>query len=125
MIKNRKKQLSVLFVIVLSVSLIFTGCGQVIEEPGVPTATVLLEWDASEKNSDGSPLNDLKGYRVYYGTSPGSYDHTFEVLSGTYCSIGNLTDGTWYFAVKAFDLFGNESPFSEMVTIPVVVEGGP
>src|SRR3990172_7689128 len=33
----------------------------------------ILSWDAVTTNADGTPITDLAGYRVYFGTSSGIY----------------------------------------------------
>jgi hypothetical protein len=38
--------------------------------PSGTTAT--LTWDAPTTNADGTPLTDLAGYRIYYGTTSGN-----------------------------------------------------
>ncbi len=35
--------------------------------------TATLSWTPPTQNTDGSPLTDLAGYRVYWGTSSGNY----------------------------------------------------
>jgi hypothetical protein len=65
--------------------------------------TVSLAWD---------PVGDtdLAGYRVYYGTSPGTYTQSVDVGNVTQTTIGSLTDCTmYYFGVKAYDTAGNQS----------------
>ena len=59
-----------------------------------------LSWDAPEQNADGSPLTDLAGYRVYWGTSPGSYSESVPVSGAatTTYTVDDLDAGTWYFA---------------------------
>ena len=85
--------------------------------------TVSIAWD---------PVldTDLKGYRVYYGTSPGTYTQSVDVLNVTQTTIGGLTDcTTYYFGVKAYDLAGNESTtYSNQVqgwSRPVVTSSTP
>ncbi len=65
--------------------------------------TFSLAWD---------PVSDpdLAGYRVYYGTSPGSYGPPVDVGNVTSHTLTGLADcTTWYVAVKAYDTTGNES----------------
>ncbi len=53
---------------------------------------------------------DLAGYRVYWGTAPGSYPNNADAGSATTYTITSLTDCTvYYFAVKAYDQAGNVS----------------
>jgi hypothetical protein len=72
-----------------------------------------LSWDAPTTNADGTPLTDLAGYRIYFGTSPGIYSKNIDVGNMTVYRINNLTDGlTYFFAVTAYDSDGNESEYS-------------
>jgi PKD repeat protein len=65
--------------------------------------TISIQWDPV-------PDTDLAGYRVYYGTSPDTYDHSVDVGNVTVYTLGGLTDCvTWYVAVKAEDTEGLES----------------
>lgn len=74
--------------------------------------TVNLSWTAPTTNSDGTVLSDLAGYKVYYGTSSGSYASSVNVGNVTSYQI-TLADGsTYYFAVTAYDIYGNESAYS-------------
>src|SRR5204862_401107 len=63
----------------------------------------------------------LAGYRVYFGTAPGTYLQSL----GQGISVGNVTAYTltglasgsqYYFAVTAFDTVGVESPYSNEVS---------
>jgi hypothetical protein len=79
-------------------------------------ASAILTWDAPTTNVDGTPLTDLAGYKVYHGTAPRAYGSPIDAkLVTTYTFIG-LGEGTHYFAVTAYDLAGNESPFSNEVS---------
>ena len=42
-------------------------------------AQIKLAWDPPTKYSDDTPLTDLAGYRVYYGTAPGVYGQSVDV----------------------------------------------
>jgi Divergent InlB B-repeat domain/Abnormal spindle-like microcephaly-assoc'd, ASPM-SPD-2-Hydin len=84
-------------------------------------ASLSLSWNAPTMNADGSPLQDLAGYRVYVGTSvptcPGGSFHS--VSSPTRSpgsgqtvstSVTQLSAGTRYFVrITAVDDNGNES----------------
>lgn len=60
---NRNRLIaSIVFVCVL-----YIGCWMVAFAQ--PTFTVTLRWTAPTENTDGSPLTNLVGYRVYYGKS--------------------------------------------------------
>jgi hypothetical protein len=81
--------------------------------PGAFAGTVSLGWDAPTTNEDGTPLTDLAGYTVYYGTSSGVYTQLEDAGTATTYDVTNLTAGTtYYFVVTARDYSGNESTFS-------------
>jgi len=53
------------------------------------------------------------GYKVYCGTTSGSYGTVFDVGNTTSYQVNNLTGGTtYYFAVTAYDQSWNESAYS-------------
>jgi hypothetical protein len=78
------------------------------------TGSATLSWQPPTQRTDGSPLSDLAGYRILYGTSPGNYSNriTLENPGLTSYVIGNLSPGTWYFVMTAFDTTGAESDYS-------------
>jgi len=81
-----------------------------------------LSWDAPTTNEDGTPLTDLAGYKVYYGTSSGNYSQSIDVGNVTTYVVNNLTEGlTYYFTATAYDILANESKYSNEVskTIPL------
>ncbi len=72
-----------------------------------------LTWDPPTTNADGTPLTDLAGYKVYYGTESGNYSQSIDVGNVTTYTVSGLTNGqTYYFAVTAYDTSGNESDYS-------------
>lgn len=78
--------------------------------PTTDTATV--SWDAPTTNTDGSPLTDLAGYKVYHRTGP-TYDTPgVDVGNVTSYQFTELTEGTHSFVVTAYDTSGNESIYS-------------
>ncbi len=81
------------------------------------TGSVTLSWTAPTKNTDGSSLTNLAGYRVHYGTAPGSYTQSVQLPGKTLTSvvIEDLAPARWYFAVKAYNSAGVESNFSTTV----------
>jgi hypothetical protein len=81
-------------------------------------ATATLEWTPPTTNANGTPLNDLAGYKVYYGTSSRAYTQVVDAgltatPSAPVYTVLNLANGNdYYFAVTAYDTAGNESIFS-------------
>ena len=80
------------------------------------SATATLSWTAPTTNTDGTPLTDLAGFKVYYGTSAGSYSQSFDAGNVLSYTISNLSSGTYYFAATAYDTAGNESVYSNQVS---------
>ena len=102
--------------LLLLTALLTTSCGEIaaIEDIG-GTNSLMVSWTAPTTNEDGSALDDLAGYKVYYGNSSGSYSNVIDVGSFTNAEIDDLAPGTYYLAVTAYDIFGNESNFSEEI----------
>jgi hypothetical protein len=75
-----------------------------------------LKWSAPTENTDGTPLTDLAGYTIYYGTDPGEMTQTISVASASANSyeVNNLPAGTYYFAVAANASDGTQSAQSSV-----------
>ena len=77
----------------------------------------LLTWDAPTTNTDGTPLEDLSGYKVYYGPSSGVYTSNIDAGNFLSYNVVDLQDGmTYYFAATAYDTSANESDYSNEVS---------
>jgi hypothetical protein len=77
--------------------------------------SVTLTWIAPTTNDDGTPLTDLAGYKIYYGTSPSSYSNHITIGNTNSYSISNLSSNMYYFTIVAYDTSGNESNYSNEV----------
>jgi hypothetical protein len=107
MLKATINFLHVLFIIIISLNA-SAACASV----------VTLSWDAPTTNADGTPLTDLAGYKIYYGTSSHTYSTAINVGNLREYKIADLiTEVTFYFAVTAYDMSGNESEYSNEVNI--------
>ncbi len=70
-------------------------------------AQITLTWDTST-------ADDIAGYKIYYGNSSRNYNSIVDVGNQTNYTISDLVDGSTYFiAVTAYDMNGNESGFSK------------
>ena len=107
-------QLTTLFVI----ALVLGGCsgssssGSSASAPG----TVTLTWIAPTGNTNGTPLTDLAGYHIHYGTSQDNLAKVID-LAGTGTTeyeVSGLAPGTYYFAVTAYTAMGTESAQSDI-----------
>lgn len=76
-----------------------------------------LEWEAPTVNADGTPLGDLAGYNIRYGTSPGALDQMVEVRNPglTTYVVDGLSPTTWYFSVSSVNSEGVESQSTGVV----------
>jgi hypothetical protein len=85
-----------------------------VDQVGLGSAT--LSWNPPTQNSDGTSLNDLSGYRVYYGPSEGSYPNLIEIDNPglTTYVVENLSPGTYYFVTTAVNSDDVESAFSNV-----------
>lgn len=95
-----------------SALLIFGLIGLIL--PGIArSASVSLGWDANTESN-------LAGYKLYYGTASRTYSNNLTVGNYTSCTISGLTEGrTYYFALKAYNTSGLESPYSGEVSCTI------
>jgi hypothetical protein len=124
---SRKRFANVFYTAVLSLTLplFLAACGgggdasgsaspAVAVSPSSPTTVsnaATLAWDPP------ATATNLSGYRLYYGTAPGTYlqpyGQGYSVGNVTTYSLMGLSSGTrYYFAVTAVDILGNESAYS-------------
>lgn len=91
--------------------------GNVVEMITVSTlSSVALNWVAPAENVDGTPLTDLAGYRIYYGTTSRDYAGMVEVIDPAQTSHTlSLASGDYFVAMTALDQEGNESAYSNEV----------
>jgi len=82
------------------------------------TGRATLSWDAPLQRTDGSPLTNLAGFKLYYGTSAGDLRYVIQVADPGARSwvIEDLTAGTWYFAASAYDQTSAESVRSNVAS---------
>ena len=110
-------QLTALFVI----ALVLGGCsgsstGSTMTSASGTPGTVTLSWIAPTGNTNGTPLTDLAGYHIHYGTSQDNLTKVID-LAGTGTTeyeVSGLAPGTYYFAVSAYTAMGTESAESDI-----------
>ena len=80
----------------------------------VALGSATLTWTPPTTNTDGSPLTNLAGYKVYWGPSAGNYPNSTTLNSAGLTSyvVTNLVPGTWFFVATALNSAGAESSFS-------------
>jgi hypothetical protein len=76
------------------------------------TGVASLHWETPPSKVDGSPLDDLAGYRILYGRTADDLDHSVLIddPATTSYDFTTLDNGTWYFAVVAVNAGGLEGP---------------
>lgn len=83
----------------------------------IALGSATLNWTSPTEYSDGSPLTDLAGFKIYYGNSPSNY--TVEIIVPnpglTTYVVENLPPDTYYFTASAINGNGVESNFSNEV----------
>ena len=82
------------------------------------TGRATVSWAPPLRRTDGTPLQNLAGFRVYYGTQSGALASALQVGNpgSTSAVVENLTPGTWYFATTAVDASGLESARSAIAS---------
>lgn len=77
-----------------------------------------LTWLPPIANTDGTPLTNLGGYRIYYGTSSGALTQSITLTNPglTAYVVENLAVGTWYFAIASRTTTGVEGPRSGVLS---------
>jgi hypothetical protein len=80
--------------------------------------TANLSWEIPTSRTDGTSLSlsEIGGYRIYMGTSSDNLQMIVEIDDGsaTSHSVANLSAGTYYFTVTAYDRDNRESAFSNI-----------
>ena len=77
----------------------------------VTMGSASLSWTAPTENTNGAPLTNLAGYTIYYGPSASEMTQTIQVANpgATSYVVGNLSAGTYYFAISAYTTMGTQS----------------
>jgi len=77
-----------------------------------PTGIATLQWEQPPVKVDGSPLDDLAGYRIVYGRNAEDLDQSVFINDPAQTSFEftTLEEGIWYFAVIAVNANGLEGP---------------
>ena len=88
----------------------------VVEESAAGVAS--LQWEVPPSKVDGSPLDDLAGYRILYGRNSADLDQSvlIENPATTSYQFSTLEPGVWYFAVVAVNAGGLEGPPTTIAT---------
>lgn len=77
-----------------------------------------LSWTPPTANTNGTPLTDLSGYRVVWGTSATALTSVVQLATPgvSRYTVTGLPAGTMFFGVKAYNSTGVESLLSNVVS---------
>lgn len=88
-------------------------------EDTIPANAALLSWTAplTRENGDSLAMGEIAGFEVVYGTSADNLDQSLAIgdASIDQLLVDELTEGTWYFAIRTLDTDGNSSRLSDVV----------
>jgi large repetitive protein len=82
------------------------------------SGSATLNWSAPTQNTNGTPLTNLAGFNIYYGTSAGNLNQTVHIANAglTTYVLSELAAGTWYFSINAYSTTGAESVVSNIAS---------
>jgi hypothetical protein len=82
------------------------------------TGSATLAWAAPSRNTDGSALTNLAGYRIHYGTKAAKLDKTITIATTGISNyvVTDLSPGKWYFAVESYNTAKVGSSLSTIVS---------
>ena len=85
---------------------------------GSAVGSVMLSWDPPTQRDDGTPLTNLAGYKLHWGTALGHYPNLASIPNPGIAAyvVDQLTPGTYYLVATAYDSSGMESSYSNVVT---------
>jgi len=87
---------------------------------GIPANAALLSWTAplTRENGESLALSEIAGFEVVYGLSSESLDQSLAIGDSSVDEllVDELSQGTWYFAIRTLDTDGNRSRLSDVVS---------
>lgn len=91
-----------------------TWSGQ-FSQAAVSLYPVNLTWTPPTTNTDGSPYTNPGGYKIYWGSTEGTYANS-RTLNDPEAEMDTVfvPEGPWYFVVTAFNALDRESDFSNV-----------
>jgi hypothetical protein len=87
-------------------------------------AQVRVAWKAPT-HADGTPVQDIAGYTLYYWQADGDFPESVDVGNSTTYILEELEAGqTYSFAITTYDTTGNEGGFSNLEDYTVPADDG-
>lgn len=97
-----------------------SGSGTSVTTPPTSSSnsSVTFNWVAPTENNNGSPLTNLAGYKIHYGTASQDYTQVVALNNPSLSRyvLDSLPHGTYYFAITAYNTAGIESSLSGEIT---------
>jgi hypothetical protein len=86
-----------------------------------PESVVTVSWTSPTMNTNGTAVTDLAGYHIYYGPTSTQLNQVVDVAGAdvTTFVLSNMSPGTWYFAVAAYNSEKVESTLSAVLPISI------
>jgi hypothetical protein len=76
-------------------------------------ASVSLAWTPPVSNVNGTPLTNLRGFKVHYGRQSGSYSTSVDVGNTTNITVAGLdNNATYFFSVTAYNSSNVQSAYA-------------
>jgi hypothetical protein len=90
--------------------------GSAVQGSSTSMGTAVLTWTPPTENTNGTPLTDLAGYHIRYGTKPDALTKVIDLAGSrtTAFEVSNLSPGTYYFSISAYTSIGTESAESDV-----------
>lgn len=102
----------------LFIPLMAQGCGGGGGGSDSGTVSATVTWTAPAANTDGSPLTDLAGFKIYYWATGNEANPSVKTAAATATQdvvTGLNQNTTYYFEVAAYDTSFNESARSNRI----------
>ena len=70
----------------------------------ISTGAVTVNWSTPTQNTNGTPLVNLAGFRIFYGTDPNNLSQSAQIANPGLTSyvLSNLALSTWYIGLSDY-----------------------
>lgn len=112
---------------VLAVFFLVVGCAADVTEldqvTGINVNGTVVTWARPEAREDGTQLSveDIKGYRIYYGAEQGRYQGQIDIDNGAVeeRKLNGIPSGVYFLVITAIDVEGRESLYSSEIRLMI------
>jgi hypothetical protein len=87
----------------------------------ISTGSVTVNWSTPTQNTNGTPLVNLAGFRIFYSTNPNNLSQSAQIANPGITSyvLSNLAPGTWYIGLADYTAAGVQSSLSNIASTTV------